>query len=284
MNIINDMLVAMNSGSLNDSAPIKGSDDASVHIKPVVDDKQRKDELDEILIETGESDIPEIGNNVTIKGKGVEDGVYSYENDEGEEVNFVVESGKIKAIGDEAIEDLTKLSIVGGKKVKKNIPTVKRRMSAKQKQALAKARKKAASPAAVRARVKSFKKGAAMGLHSSEDVNNIKLDISTVDLNGLGDSLYEEVFEALCDRYELTGEAIDSLDESLVQDDICNPVVDGEELKFLVPVWTEVNDEVELENYDIAELSYDLKGKFDSASLLEVLTDGEIKMQSSLIV
>jgi hypothetical protein len=240
-------------------------------------------ESDDITIETEEGAEVKVGNKVTLKGEAVEDGTYAYENEEGEEVNFMVKDGVIAAIGDEAIEDLTKVSIVGGKKVKKKVRTVKKRMSAKQKQALAKARKKANTGSAKRARVKSFKKGKAMGIHNSEEMDSVKLDISTVDLNGLGDSLYEAVFAAICDKYELSEEMIDNLD-GMLADDICKPVVDGKNLTFMVPVWTENDGEVVLDSYDLAELHYEIDGKFDSDSLLEALTDGDIRMQTSLIV
>lgn len=289
MNVVNRLLEGLNSSSLNDSAAIKqdgsnsGGDEVQVIIRKVVSDKERKpnkeDVSDEILIETGESEYPEVGNAVTLKGEAVEDGVYEFEGPEGE-MSCYVEGGVIAAIGDEAISDLTKTVIQGGRKVKKTVRTVKKRLSAAQKQALVKARKKAFTGSAKKARLKSFKKGLAMGLHNNADGS---VDISSVDLNALGDSLYAAVFAALSDRYELDAQTIDKLEEML-SEDICKPVVDGNVLKFTVPVWTEMNDEVDLENFDLAELSYDLKGTFDSDLLLNVLTDGDIQMQTSLIV
>lgn len=283
------MLNKLNGSNLNDSAAIIAeggqgkNDEVEVVVRKVVEKPAGSSVSDEIMIETEEGKGPAVGNKVTLNGKAVEDGVYSFEDESGEEISCFVKDGAIAGIGDEAIEDLTKTVVSGGKVIKKKIKTIKKRLTAAQKQSLVKARKKANTGSAKKARLKSFKKGQAMGLHNSADPSTAKLDISTIDLNELGDSLYNAVFAALADRYELDDKTIDKL-EDMLSEEICKPVVDGNTLKFVVPVWTEIDDKVDLDNFDLAELTYDLNGKFDSEALLKVLTDGDIQMQTSLIV
>jgi len=116
-------------------------------------------------------------------------------------------------------------------------------------------------------------------LHASDESFNI----SKVDLNDLGDKLFEKIFATLCERYELTDSEIDAL-EDMISEETCKVVMDGNKLKFIVPMWVENKDEVALDSFDLAELSYELRGEFDGDLLLKTLTEGELAMQSSLII
>lgn len=271
---MNELLNKLNSANLSDSAVLQEDNEkVEVIIRPVVS-KQTQHRTDEIEIKVM-GDAPEIGDAVMCGGTPAENGRYSFVNDENEEVPFLVANGRIAKID---LEDMTKSVIVGGKLVKKTMRTVKKRLSAAQRIGLAKARKKSHTGAALKKRAKSFAKGKAMGLH-----NAAGLDISTVDLVALGDNLLIAIFKTLGDNYELDEKTIESLEDAF-GDQVCQPVVDGNKMSFLVPVWQEVNDEVDLSKFELVELVYELDGKFDSDLLLKQLTDGDLMLQSSLIV
>lgn len=215
-------------------------------------------------------DYPAKGDIVLLGDSEAPDGNYAFDTNEGE-VMFSVVKGKIEEIGDKV-----KSVIRGGVLKKVNVPTVKKRLSSAQKQGLMKARKKAHTPAAQKMRLKSIMKGKLKGLYNSTDV-----DMSKVDMNALGDMVYEHIFAKLGDNYELSEEMIDMLDEMLAEV-IENPIVDGNKITFVVPCW-KLNDEVDLENYELKEVSYEVEGAFDSVeSIFASISEGELALGSEL--
>jgi hypothetical protein len=263
--------------SLNDNDG--DSKDVEVVVRKVVKQSNNDSNTTNEIFINAENDVVEEGNAVTINGKAVEDGVYEYEI-EGKVTNVFVKDGKIAAIGDEAIEDLTKLVIRGGQLVKKAIKTVKKRLTGAQRAGLIKARKKAHTGAANKNRLKSFKKGQMKGLHASEDNS---FNVIKVDLEKLGESLYNSVFEYLSGRYEFTEQELDNLDSALAEQ-VCVPVIDGNSLKVVIPVWTEDKENVDFGTFDTIELVYDLAGEWENDSLLKGLTEGDLNLNSNLIV
>jgi hypothetical protein len=220
----------------------------------------------------GADGMPFEGASVTTGGMPVADGVYVCDCGGGE-VHCTVSGGRVVAVADKA-----KTVIRGGKKEKIDIPTVKARLTPAQKKALAKAQKASQKGAAQAKRKKSFAKGKLMGLHEGDGV-----DVSTVDLTELGDNLLASVFTALADRFELPEGWVDQV-EGMLGDDVCRPVVDGNKLSFTVPVWVELNGEVDLAQFDYAEFTYELGGTFDGGALLEALTGGNRPVQDSVVV
>jgi len=281
--------VVPNGESINDNAGTKklgkaimdNNENVEVVVRKVVTKEQQNDN---ICIEA-ENDIVEVGNKVKEGEIVASDGIYSFDSEEGE-VSFLVKGGIIAAIGDEAISDLTKTVVRNGVVRKVTVRTVKKRLSSAQRQALVKARKKANTGSAKKARLKSFMKGMAKGIYKKKQMNSADpsyFDISGVDMKDLGDKLYERIFKALADRYELTEELITKVEE-MIGDEVCTPVVNGNKLTFIVPVWTEMNDELDLEKFDLAELVYELQGEHDSDSISAILLEGEMSIETSLVI
>jgi len=294
--ILNDMLGRLNetgTKSLTDSVivnPEKNKNDDTGDVEVIVrkvvkpsatDSSKRKGEV----FINAENDEVEEGDEVTVDGDPVEDGIYEYDQD-GESVQVAVKDGKVAAIGEEAIEDLLKTVIRGGQVVKKKIRTVKKRLTSAQRAGLVKARKKAHTGAAKMHRLKSFKKGQMKGLHNATDAEDF-MDVKKVNLSKLGETLYNSVFGYLTERYSLTEKEIEDLDGEL-SELVCNPVIDGNSLKVTIPVWSEEKDgeeeTVDLSKFDTIELVYDLIGTFDDETLIKGLTEGDLKFQTNLIV
>lgn len=81
-------------------------------------------------------------------------------------IDRVLAGERPEMIAEELLGERTITVVRGGKKVKKTVRTVKKRMSPKQKAALAKARRKSHTGAAKKARAKSLKARKTSGLES----------------------------------------------------------------------------------------------------------------------
>ena len=285
-NVINRLLDELNGDALMDSASravgrrkTAVNDGVEVIVRKVISDST-----------SGKKSL--IGKKAVFNKKVAQDGVYTFVVD-GVKKKCRVKGGVIAAVSDNSdipepgkeadFEELEELELGGDPEETtvhvEAVEEVEERLSADIKVDLLEDKRRGKMDSARRTRLPSFVKGQAAGLNDSTGM----LDVSSVNLTELGDSLYVEVFRTLSDRYSLTKGMLDKLDKMLGKT-ICKPVVDGNQLKFVVPVWTEMSDKVDLEKFDLAELVYNLKGSFDSEELLGVLTDGDIQMQTSLIV
>jgi len=285
-NVINRLLDELNGDALMDSASravgrgkAAVNDGVEVVVRKVISDST-----------SGKKSL--IGKKAVFNKKVAQDGVYTFVVD-GVKKKCRVKGGVIAAVSDNSdipepgkeadFEELEELELGGDPEETtvhvEAVEEVEERLSSDIKVDLLEDKRRGKMDSARRTRLPSFVKGQAAGLNDSTGM----LNVSSVNLTELGDSLYVEVFRTLSGRYSLTKGMLDKLDKMLGKT-ICKPVVDGNQLKFVVPVWTEMSDKVDLEKFDLAELVYNLKGSFDSRKLLGVLTDGDIQMQTSLIV
>jgi hypothetical protein len=294
-NVVNRLLNELNSDALMDSVGGKGSrrkpsasDNVEVIVRKVISDgAKRKSSL--------------LGKKAVMGKKLAKDGVYTFDSN-GTKKKCRVRGGLIVAVSDNTetdpeltdipenpedtldLEDLEELEL-GNEDPEETvvhveaIEEVEERLAADVVIDLLEDKRRGRSDSRRRTRLPSFVKGQASGLNDSTG----RLDVSNVDLTKLGDSLYLEVFRTLTDRYSLNKNMLSRLDKMLGKD-VCKPVIDGNQLKFVVPVWTEQSDSVDLKKFDMAELVYNLTGSFDSKELLSVITDSDIQMQTSLIV
>lgn len=285
--IVNKLLQELNGDALMDSVvkPSGGrkpaaNDNVEIVVRKVISDSS-----------AGKNTL--IGKKALLNKKVAQDGVYTFVSN-GKKRKCRVTDGIIVAVSDNSdipeeptqaadYEELKELELTEEPEETtvhvEAIEEIEERLSADIKVDLLEDKRRGRTDSVRRTRLKSFVKGQAAGLNDSTGM----LDVSSVDLVELGDSLYLEVFRTISGRYNLTKGMLDKLDRILGKQ-VCKPVVDGNQLKFVVPVWTEMSDKVDLEKFDLAELVYNLKGSFDSKELLEVLTDGDIQMQTSLIV
>lgn len=285
-NVINRLLDELNGDALMDSASRAAgrrktavNDGVEVVVRKVISDST-----------SGKKSL--IGKKAVFNKKVAQDGVYTFFVD-GVKKKCRVKGGVIAAVSDNSdipepgkeadFAELEELELDEEPEETtvhvEAVEEVEERLSADIKVDLLEDKRRGKMDSARRTRLPSFVKGQAAGLNDSTGM----LDVSSVNLTELGDSLYVEVFRTLSGRYSLTKGMLDKLDKMLGKT-ICKPVVDGNQLKFVIPVWTEMSDKVDLEKFDLAELVYNLKGSFDSKKLLGVLTDGDIQMQTSLIV
>jgi hypothetical protein len=250
---------------------IKDGDEGGSTTTETIDDDET---IEEGLVIKAEGDAPAIGDEVVLDGEAVEVGSYEYTNDDGEVVAFQVEDGVIASIGDKTVT-----VVRGGKKVKKTIRAVKKKMSAKQKAALKKAQKKAHTGSAKRKRAKSMKIAAST---ETPEANADNQQTDGIDIEKVDEALVVAVVGSLKNTYEISDDHIDFLCDELPEDVLACSIKDGK-LTVNVPVWIERNDEIDVKNFDTQEYEIELDGEFDTETLAEKLK-GEGGILESIVI
>lgn len=282
--------VGMVQSSTGDSA----NDDTEVIVRQPISDKYGKgkkkkkanDEDDEDMEEEDESEdedgdenedetmdsihILSIEGNVTVGdavmsgNDAAADGIYAF-NDGDAEVPIQVVGGVVVATG-----DAVKTVVRGGQKKKIKVPVVKKRLSAAQKAGLRKAQRKAQTSGAKKERAKSMKVRQRLGLSNSAD--------SGIDAGALGDSLYEATKKFLVDKYDLQDEHTAFLDAEIREKEgfFDVTIADGT-ATFAIPVWVELNDEIDLEAYDSQDVEVALSEDITDADEIADMVFSGIK-------
>lgn len=259
---------------LEDGTKVTVKDGAveSVEPKEVIEDEVI--ELDMEIHLQEDNDEIEIGDTVSRDdGEPVEDGEYDMDG-----LMFSVVDGKITEI-----EDVVKKIVKG--KVKK--------LSAEQVRNKKKPRG-GLSPAAYRAKVKSLKKarrkshtaGAKRSRSKSMKIRSRKVDsvedtaaeeVQTdgLDLEKIGTALRVFIHKAISDKFELSEDQSDKLDELLIKA-MTEPALDDETglLKITFPKWSPVEGEgVDIEKYDQFDAEFKLEEDINEESVISGITD-----------
>lgn len=221
-----------------------------------------------------------IGDAVVKGDKPVEDGTYDMDG-----LVFTVVDGKITEIDDDEedpieddpIEDVVK-KVKSGKVVKvtaeqlRNKKKARGGMSPKEYRAKIKslkmARRKSHTGGADRKRGKSMKIRARK---VKDDVGNVE-GVPVLDFDKISTALRVFIHKMIDDKYELTDEQSQRLDEILMEA-VPEPVINDGNLEIKFPKWVIEDDSIDIEQYEQFDASFSLEKDIDEESVVSGITD-----------